>query len=123
MQPPLAITSEQFGDTAIVSLTGELDTTRCALLGETLSAHLAGGRPHLVIDVTGLTFCDSMGLRTILEYVDRAAKAGGWMRLAGVQGVLKRLLEVTGVAFVIPIDPDVPTAMQARISEAGQREN
>jgi anti-sigma B factor antagonist len=123
MQPPLAITSEQFGDTAIVSLTGELDTTRCAQLGETLATHLADGRPHLVIDATGLTFCDSMGLRTILEYVDRAAKAGGWMRLAGVHGVLKRLLEVTGVAFVIPIDPDVPTAMQARISEAGRREN
>jgi len=60
-----------------------------------------------------------MGLRTILEYVNRAARAGGWMRLAGVQGVLKRLLEVTGVAGAIPIDPDVPTAMQARIREAG----
>lgn len=119
MQPPLAITSEQFGDTAIVSLTGELDTTKCAQVGETLSAHLSDGRPHLIIDTTGLTFCDSMGLRTILEYVNRAARAGGWMRLAGVQGVLKRLLEVTGVAGAIPIEPDVPTAMQARIREAG----
>jgi anti-sigma B factor antagonist len=120
MQPPLAITSEQFGDTAIISLTGELDTTQCAQVRETLSARLSDGCPHLIIDATGLTFCDSMGLRTILEYVDRTAKAGGWMRLAGVHGVLKRLLEVTGVAFVIPIDPDVPTAMQARISEAGR---
>jgi anti-sigma B factor antagonist len=101
MQPPLAITSEQFGDTAIISLTGELDTTRCAQVDEALSACLSGGCPHLIIDATGLTFCDSMGLRTLLEYVDRAAKA------------------VTGVAFVIPVDPDVPTALQARISEAG----
>ncbi|MFI7452291.1 STAS domain-containing protein [Nonomuraea sp. NPDC049714] len=119
MQPPLAITSEQFGDTAIISLTGELDTTRCAQVDETLSACLSGGCPHLIIDASGLTFCDSMGLRTLLEYVDRTAKAGGWLRLAGVHGVLKRLLEVTGVAVVIPIDPDVPTALQARISEAG----
>src|SRR5688500_15095219 len=119
MQPPLDITGERFGDTAIIRLSGELDTTKCAQLGETLSAHLADGCPYLVIDATALTFCDSMGLRTLLEYVDRTAQAGGWLRLAGVHGVLRRLLDITGVTAAIPVDPDVPTAMRARIAEAG----
>ncbi|WP_336208659.1 STAS domain-containing protein [Nonomuraea sp. LPB2021202275-12-8] len=116
MQPPFAITIEQFGDTAVVGLTGELDTTRCAEVDDALSGIISEGRVHLIIDVTGLTFCDSMGLRTFLEFAGRATKAGGWLRLAGVHGVVKRLLEVTGVAFAIPMDPDVPTAMQARIA-------
>ncbi|MGI5268697.1 STAS domain-containing protein [Nonomuraea sp. CA-218870] len=115
MHAPFAITSEYFGDTAVISVVGELDTTRCSRLDEALGAALSDGRVHLVIDATGLTFCDSMGLRTLIEHVQRAKAAGGWLRLAGARGVLRRLLEVTGVAAVIPADPDVATALRARL--------
>ncbi len=120
MQPPLAITSERFGDTAVIRLAGELDTTRSAQMDGILSAYLSDGCPHLILDTTSLAFCDSMGLRMLLEYVNRTAQAGGWLRLVGVHGVLRRLLEITGTAAVIPVDPDVPTAMQARIAEVGR---
>lgn len=119
MQAPFTVTCEQFGDTAVVTLTGELDTTRCDELDETLAGALSDGCAHLILDTTELTFCDSMGLRSLLEFKERAQRAGGWLRLVGVRGVLKRLLEVTGVAFVIPIDPDVPTAMRARMAANG----
>ncbi|MFC5820623.1 STAS domain-containing protein [Nonomuraea harbinensis] len=115
MHAPFAITSEYFGDTAVISLIGELDTTRCPQLDEALGASLSGGRIHLVVDTAELTFCDSMGLRTFLDYVERARQAGGWLRMAGVRGVLRRLLDVTGVSVVVPIDPDVPTALRARL--------
>lgn len=116
-QPPFAIAVEHFGDTAVISLTGELDTTRTPQLDETLDTCLSQDHIHLIMNVTDLTFCDSMGLRTILEFVTRSARAGGWLRLVGAQGVLKRLLEVTGVAGVIPMDPDIETAMRARFRD------
>jgi anti-sigma B factor antagonist len=116
MQPPFAITIDEFGDTAVIRLTGEIDATRCAEVEEAVAATMAEGCVHLVVDATEVTFCDSMGLRMFLGLLDRARQAGGWLRLAGVHGVLARLLEVTGLRSVIPIDPDVPSAMQARIS-------
>ncbi|MGW0485416.1 STAS domain-containing protein [Nonomuraea sp. NPDC003214] len=116
MQSPFALTIEHFGDTAVITLVGEFDTTRCPEVTEKIAAGMSEGCVHLVVNVTELSFCDSMGLRTILEFSNRARAAGGWLRLAGVQGVLRRLLEVTGVSSVIPADPDVPTALQSRIS-------
>ncbi|WP_049576596.1 STAS domain-containing protein [Nonomuraea sp. SBT364] len=116
MQPPFALTIEQLGDTAVITLAGEFDTTRCSEVADGVAAHMSDGCVHLIINAADLSFCDSMGLRTILDFMNRADKAGGWLRLAGVQGVLQRLLEVTGVSQVIPVDPDVPTALQSRIS-------
>ncbi|MFG1941385.1 STAS domain-containing protein [Nonomuraea sp. NPDC048826] len=117
MHAPFAITSEYFGDTAVISVVGELDTTRCSRLAEALDACLAAGRVHLVIDTAELTFCDSMGLRTLIDHVERARLAGGWLRLTGARGVLRRLLDVTGVGALIPIDPDVSTALRARMPD------
>jgi anti-sigma B factor antagonist len=114
MHAPFVITSEHVGDIAVVRVTGELDSTHCARLAEALDACLSAGRVHLVVDASRMTFCDSMGLRTVVDYSERAQEAGGALRLAAVHGAVARLLELTGVsAGVIPADPDVATAVRA----------
>jgi anti-sigma B factor antagonist len=97
----------------VIVLNGELDRLSSPRLHDVLIAQLDGGTCRLVLDVTGLGFCDSTGLWTILELQRRADAAGGCLRLAGVHGVLERILTITGLAGAFSLDPDVLASLRA----------
>jgi anti-sigma B factor antagonist len=98
---------------SVIALAGELDKLSSPRLRDLLVTQLDDGACHLVLDVTGLRFCDSTGLWTMLEIQRRAGAAGGCLRLAGVHGILKRILTVTGLADAFSLDPDVPASLRA----------
>ena len=50
----------------------------------TPSAALQDVSPHVVLDLTGVTFMDSTGLKVLLSIQRRADLAGGSFALAGV---------------------------------------
>ena len=78
-----------------VSLTGELDVATVPELEAAVTAARADGGEELVIDLSGLEFMDSSGLRCLMQADDRAA-AEGW-RLTLVRGpdAVHRVFEVT----------------------------
>ncbi|MEW9555972.1 STAS domain-containing protein [Nonomuraea sp. NPDC050783] len=82
---------------ALVRVTGDLDKLTAPLLKESLARLFAEGRVHIVIDAALLDFCDSSGLWTLVEHQRRVAAHAGSLRLVGVQGVMRRVLEVTGL--------------------------
>jgi anti-sigma B factor antagonist len=84
-------------DGALVSLDGELDKLTAPLLKERLLDLFAEGHVHVVVDANELAFCDSSGLWVLLEHQRAVAGRSGSLRLVGVQGVLQRVLDVTGL--------------------------
>ncbi|MFF0247842.1 STAS domain-containing protein [Streptosporangium sandarakinum] len=92
---------------AVVSLAGDLDKLSASDLEEALSALLARGRIHIIIDVHELRFCDSTGVWALLGGLRRAYELKGWLRLAGVHGFLGRLLDLTRLKDAFPIDASV----------------
>ncbi|MFC9331866.1 STAS domain-containing protein [Kitasatospora sp. NPDC057015] len=64
--------------------------------------------PRLVVDLAGVTFCDSTGLSTLLQsriYAERQRTA---VHLARPTHIVARVLEITGADQVFPIDSEVP---------------
>ncbi|MEU8383939.1 STAS domain-containing protein [Streptosporangium sp. NPDC048865] len=98
-------------DCAVVTVTGDIDRNSSELLRETIEQLVSGYRPRIVVDAGGITFCDSTGLRVLLSGARLTSEAGGWLRLAGVSDVLKRLLQVTDLFSWFPVDPDVATSL------------
>ncbi|GAA4181019.1 STAS domain-containing protein [Streptosporangium oxazolinicum] len=98
---------------SVIVLAGELDKLSSPRFRDVMVTQLDDGVCHLVLDVTGLSFCDSTGLWTMLELRRRVGAAGGRLRLAGAHGVLERILTITGLAGAFSLDPDVPTALRA----------
>lgn len=79
-------------------VSGELDLYREAELRSTVDTVLADQAPdRLVLDVCGLQFLDSSGLRALLACRDRARSAGVPLTLAVTTGPVTRLLDVAGV--------------------------
>ncbi|HEU4567977.1 STAS domain-containing protein [Microbispora hainanensis] len=119
MTTRLGVTVSHEATHTLVTLTGELDVISCERLrtvfgkvfGELPGALPDEGAARLVVDASGLTFCDSMGLRLLLETHDHAVEAGGFLKLAGVRGVLLRILTVTGLHAAFPVHETVEDAL------------
>jgi anti-anti-sigma factor len=95
---PFVVRVERDADRLRVVVSGELDLHREAALRDTVDAVLADEAPaRLVLDVRGLQFLDSSGLRVLLTCRDRARAAGVPLTLAVTPGPVTRLLDLAGV--------------------------
>jgi anti-sigma B factor antagonist len=89
------------GSWARVRLVGELDLATAAEVAEVLSAAIVCGHVWVEIDASRLRFCDSTGLRCLLEARTRCAAAGGDLRLLDPHDRLCRLLQITGLETLV----------------------
>ena len=82
---------------AVVTVLGEVDLETAAGLGDHALAALHDVSPHLVLDLTGVTFMDSTGLKVLLSTQRRADLAGGSMCIVGADRPVRRILALTGL--------------------------
>jgi anti-sigma B factor antagonist len=80
-------------DGALV-LTGEIDSYTAPELSE----RLAVDPPVEVVDVAGVTFIDSSGLRVIVEAHQTRAANGSRLVLRAPSAAVQRLLEISGLS-------------------------
>jgi anti-anti-sigma factor len=86
----------------VVTVPEEVDITNAAALRAALLQAAADGSPALVVDMTRTRFCDSAGLRVLVDAHRRALAAGGALLLAVPAEAVLRVLEITGIDQVIP---------------------
>lgn len=87
---------EAAGRDGVVYLRGELDFSNEREARSTLLAE-AGGRLSLTLDVSRLEFCDSTGLKLVIQAM-RAQPNGGRLRVIGANRSIRRLFEVSGLS-------------------------
>ena len=90
-----------------MSVAGEIDLyTAPRLHGELVTA-LAGDQPvRLVIDMSGVEFCDSTGMNVLLAAHRRAHEHGGGLELAAPRAPVRKILQVTGLESVFTVTDD-----------------
>ncbi len=79
-------------------LNGEIDAHTAPDLESALSERLATGASTVVLDIAGVTFMDSSGLRVVIAATETARAAGGDLVLDGPQSTVQRLIEVSGLS-------------------------
>ena len=95
--------SRRDGDAAWVRPIGELDLDSAAQLDEELAAMRAAGAPRIVLDMRGLTFMDSTGLRLVIRWDTDARDDGFGFAIVPGAEVVQRVFRLTGMDDVIPI--------------------
>jgi len=86
----------------VVTVPEEVDITNAPGLRAALLQAAADGSRTLVVDMTRTRFCDSAGLRVLVDAHKRALAAGGALLLAVPAAAVLRVLEITGIDQVIP---------------------
>lgn len=82
---------------AILVLTGEIDMATVGNLRAATERSLREPPDRLVLDFSGVTFCDSQGLSTLILLNREASAAGSRLVLTNVGDFMGRLLEITGL--------------------------
>ena len=97
----LALRSERDGDTHVLELIGELDLDGAPRLEEELLRVEAGDAPAIIIDLAGLEFIDSTGIRLLLMAAERCQQSGRLTLLKGPRQV-HRVFEITDLVDRLP---------------------
>lgn len=91
-----------------IDVAGEIDLATAPDL--TAVVHQVSSRRGLVLvlDVTGVTFCDCVGLTALLNAHRRLRDAGGALALVYPPPQLRQLLDATGLAGELDVWPSRP---------------
>jgi stage II sporulation protein AA (anti-sigma F factor antagonist) len=104
------LASEQIGSATVVKPTGDLNAATSATLEKALLDHLAAGRNRIVLDLAGVRYVASAGLRVFLILAKRL-KADGSFCLARPGTQVSQVLEMSGFASILSIKPDLDEAV------------
>ena len=100
-------------DVAVLHIRGELDSDTAHQLRDTLATLLERPVPRIVVDLTELKFCDSVGLSTFITSKQVITARGGWLSFAGANPFLSQLMETVGLSRYFAIFPEVDDAIAA----------
>lgn len=87
----------------IIALEGEIDLACSPELRVILHEHAAAKRPALLLDFSGVSYVDSSGLATLVEYVRNAQEFGGKLGLAAVSTRVRTILDLVRLSEIFPI--------------------
>jgi anti-sigma B factor antagonist len=82
--------------------TGELDISTVGLLEAPFDAAVAAEATTIVVDLGGVTFIDSTGLRLLIRMTEKCAN--GQLAIVSTP-IIDRLVEITGLRDQLPLRP------------------
>lgn len=89
------------GVTTTVVVQGEIDMLSADLLEATLAE--IPTEQIVLVDMASVGFMDSSGLRVVLTESRRRFRAGGSLRVINESTVVTRLLDVSGLGFLVKL--------------------
>ena len=100
----------------LIAVTGRLDTVSAPQFDEKLAPVLARPHGNILIDMAGVSYISSAGLRSILQLVKFAAANGGRLGLFSVPAQIMAVIEMSGLPLRLDLYPDRASAICGRAS-------
>jgi anti-anti-sigma factor len=102
-RPELSITVQRAPDEVVFHLAGEIDVLTVTNLSILVNESLLDPPARIILDMAGVTFCDSQGLGTLVVLSRKAQHARSVLALANVGDFLMRVLDITGLRSALMI--------------------
>jgi anti-sigma B factor antagonist len=109
-RPELSISVRRADDEAVLILAGEIDVLTAGRLATTVIEVLNDQPQRIVLDMGGVTFCDSQGLGTLVVLSRKASHAQSLLLLVNVGDFLMRVLDITGLRSALLVRNNPTTA-------------
>lgn len=112
----LTIDDQERGDVLVVSVTGRLDGLTSKSLEGHLGARVAEAKSGLVLNLEGVGYVSSFGLRLILLTAKKLGSSGRRFVVCGLNDNVRNVFTVSGFASIIAIRGSVDEAVAAAAS-------
>ena len=120
MPTQLSLTTTTHESAAVVSVGGEVDLGTAGELSDYLIAAMQQAGPHLVVDLSGVSFMDSTGLKVLLASNKRVHLVGGHLALAAPGRSVRKVLAVTGLDQTFVVCDSVDDALATVVADTAQ---
>lgn len=105
--------SELEGGIKCIALNGRLDMKNSLEIDTRFTALTATGHGPVLVDLSGVEFIASIGMRLLLSNAKALGQRGGRMVLAGAQPLVAEALTTAGIDTLIPLCADAAEARAA----------
>jgi len=112
----MQLTHSKHGKYLLIQAEGRLDASWSDLFSETLLKHIREGEHQVLVDVSGLNFLSSAGIRSLLIVYKELLKVGGTFRLVRSTDFVRDTITVT--EFGEWLSPDFPEDFPAESGES-----
>lgn len=86
-----------------IKLIGTLDVLGVGAVETKFAGYCAGEKPRVLVDLSGVDFMASIGIRLLTINAKSIGSRGGQMVLLGPIPEVRQVLEVTGIPSIIPM--------------------
>jgi anti-anti-sigma factor len=107
----MTIERRQVSDQVVLLVSGRMDAEAAPQFEEQCRACIAEGLTGLVVDLEGLRYVSSMGLRSFISVAKTLKDKGGALRLCHLTGLVKQVFEITGLLALFPVYESVEAAL------------
>jgi anti-sigma B factor antagonist len=108
-----SVGSRTTGTGTVVTVAGELDVATAPRLRAAIGDLTLGRGQLLVVDLAGLTFCDSSGISALIAARNTAEAAEATVALAAVPARILRTFSLIGLGGFFPTYPSADDALAA----------
>ncbi|HJR04811.1 MAG TPA: STAS domain-containing protein [Methylomirabilota bacterium] len=116
----MELAAKRFADTVALYPVGRIDHATADSFKAALAPHLAGvaaGRDRAVIDLAGVEYISSVGLRVLMLASKQVKAQGGALAVADLQPVVREIFEISRFNLVLEVFPTLREAL-AKLSPA-----
>lgn len=95
-----SIDSSIDGDTAVITISGEIDIASRDALTNTAHEAVAAGASRIILDMSEVTFMDSSGIGAVIT-----TQAIAPVTLRSPSDAVQRLIAATGLTDIVTVEP------------------
>lgn len=103
----MQMVQEQRGESMLITLGGRLDVTSAPEFQDACVGLADSGVTDVVVDMSGLEYISSAGLRSVLFSAKKLRGKGGDLRFCGLSGMVEDVFRVSGFQAMFTISPTV----------------
>ncbi len=101
----MEINSSEMKRVQLFEVIGRVDSNNAAELGAALDGVVDDGKNNVVLDLSGVEYMSSAGLREMVRVLKRVKRSGGDLRIASPSDRVKEVLELAGLDTIFEVYP------------------
>jgi anti-anti-sigma factor len=112
-ETPMEFVQESAGGVLIVKLSGRLDSSTAQAAEDNFTRAIASGVTRIAIDMSGLDYISSAGLRILLVIAKKLQQAKGKVVLFGLVANVREVFSISGFDKIFTIRPNTAEALES----------
>jgi len=108
----MKLTETRKGSALVLAVSDRVDSVTSPELERRIGELIAGGERVLVVDLSGLAYVSSAGLRVFLSAAKKLKAAGGKLLLCSLGGMVQEVFVMSGFADILSIYDTLEKALK-----------